>query len=141
MSPGSAVRFWLPPILWAGVIFAASSDVLSSAHSGSWLATLINAIIGHPLPPSQFDAVHFALRKAGHLSEYGILGALLFRAFRAERSGWNLRWAVAAIALAAAVGSLDEWHQMFVPSRTASAWDTLVDTAGAALAQVLFFRR
>jgi VanZ family protein len=123
------------------VIFAASSDLFSSGHSAPWLATLINVIVGHPLPPSQFDAIHFAVRKAAHFGEYGILGGLLLRAFRAGRTSWNPRWAVGAIAVAAAIASLDEWHQMFVPSRTASPLDVLIDTAGAALAQVLFFKR
>ncbi len=102
---------------------------------------MINSIIGHPLTPAQFGAIHFLIRKGSHLIEYGVLGALLFRAFRAERGGWNTRWAMAAVAVAAAVGGLDEWHQLFVPSRTASVGDVLFDAASAALAQMLFFRQ
>ena len=81
------------------------------------------------------------VRKAGHVAEYGILAALLFRAFRGERAGWSARWSLAAVVLAALIGASDEWHQSFVPSRTASAWDALIDTIGATVAQVLFFRR
>jgi len=44
------------------------------------------------------------------------------------------------VAISAAVAGLDEWHQLFVPSRTASPMDVLIDTIGAALAQVLFFK-
>jgi VanZ family protein len=135
------VRFWIPPILWIAVIFAASTDYFSSGHTASWLDLTIRAILGHSLSPAVFDTVHLLVRKAGHLTEYGILGALLFRAFRGERSGWSARWSLAAILLAAVVGASDEWHQSFVPSRTPSAWDALIDTIGATLAQVLFFRR
>lgn len=141
MPVRSVARFWIPPILWTAVIFAASTDSFSSANTGTWLADTIEAILHHPLPPSQFEAIHFILRKTGHLTEYGILGALLFRALRGERTGWSGRWSLAAVVFAALVGASDEWHQSFVPSRTASPWDALIDTIGATIAQVLFFRR
>jgi VanZ family protein len=133
-------RHWLPPILWAAVIFAASGNAFAAANTAPLLATILNAILGHPLPPSQFETAHFLIRKASHLGEYAIFGALLFRAIRAGREGWNWRWAVGAIAVAALYAATDEWHQSFVPSRTPSVIDVLIDTAGAALAQVLFFR-
>lgn len=141
MSLPPAVRYWLPPILWAAVIFTASSALFSADHTGLVLETILTAIVGHPLPAPQFDAIHFAVRKAGHLTEYAIFGALLFRAVRGGRRGWNVRWAVAAIVIAACYAVTDEWHQSFVPLRTPSAWDVLIDTVGATFTQVLFFRR
>jgi len=126
----------------------ASTDVLSSAHTGPWLAEVLQRLLGHPLPRPQFGELHFLVRKAGHLTEYGILGALLFRALRGDDARrWRWTWAAAAILIAACAGALDEFHQTFVPSRGPSPWDVLIDTAGAALAmgivraaQVLFFR-
>ena len=141
MSTSTVWRFWVPPILWTALIFAASSASFSSARTADWLATLINAIAGGPIAPDRFEVLHSAIRKAAHLTEYGILGALLLRAFRAESGRkWDIRWALAAVAISAAVAGLDEWHQLFVPSRTASPMDVLIDTIGAALAQVLFFK-
>jgi len=134
-------RYWTPPILWAAVIFAASSDALAAPNTAPILATFLNAVLAHGLTPSQFEIVHYLVRKAGHLGEYAIFGALIFRAIRADRDGWNWRWALAAIVLAALYAASDEWHQSFEPSRTASVWDVLIDTTGATLAQVLFFRR
>lgn len=133
-------RYWLPPILWAAVIFAGSSSAFGAPNTAPVLATILNAVLGHLLTPSQFEMVHFLVRKAAHLGEYGIFGALVFRAIRADREGWNWRWALAAIVIAALYAASDEWHQSFVPSRTASAWDVLIDATGASLAQVLFFR-
>lgn len=130
----------MPVILWATLIFAASTDVLSSDQTGRVLAAVVHAVVGHPLPPSQFDALHYGVRKSSHVLEYAVFGLLLFRAIRGEREGWNWRWALTAIAIAALYAATDEWHQSFVPSRTASAWDVLIDTTGATLAQVLFFR-
>jgi len=141
MSTRTVWRFWLPPILWTALIFTASSASFSSVHTADWLATLINAIAGHPIAPDWFAVVHSAIRKAAHLTEYGILSALLLRAFRAESSRkWDLRWALAAVAISAAVAGLDEWHQLFVPGRSGSPYDVMLDTIGAALAQVLFFK-
>jgi VanZ family protein len=76
------------------------------------------------------------VRKSAHFAEYFIFSVLLLRGVRGERGGWQLRWALAALALAAAYSVLDEYHQSFVPSRTASPWDSLLDTVGAATAQV-----
>ena len=64
-------------------------------------------------------------------SRDGILGGLLFRALRGDERGWRMRWAVTAIALAACVAAADEWHQLYVPSRTGSAWDAVLDVVGA----------
>jgi len=44
-----------------------------------------------------------------------------------------------AVIIAAGYASLDEFHQSFVASRTASPWDALLDTTGAAAAQVVLW--
>lgn len=138
MALRTALRYWLPPLLWTAVIFAASSDFFSSAHTGSWLNDIIRSVFGRSLPEPQFGELHYVIRKSAHVGEYGILGALLFRALRAgETLSWRAWWAAGAICIAAAVGSADEFHQIFVPSRTPSPWDVLIDTGGAALAQVI----
>ena len=137
MTKRAALRYWLPPLLWTCVILLASSEAFSAANSGPWLQTIVTAILGHALPAPQFDVLHFWLRKASHLTEYAILGALLFRALRADGQRWNVRWSAAAVTIAAAVASFDELHQTFVPSRTGAFSDVLLDTAGATLAQIL----
>ena len=134
MPSRTTLRLWLPPLLWTAVIFAASSASFSSGNTAPLLAKLINAI--HPVSPETLAVLNFLLRKAAHLTEYGILGGLVFRAIRAERPSWEVRWAVAAIVIAAAVASLDEWHQAFVPSRTAAPQDVLVDRPDKAPEQV-----
>ena len=132
---------WLPPIIWAAAIFGFSTKIFSSENTGPIVESVITAIFGFAIKPSTIDVIHYLIRKAGHLTEYAILGGLLFRAIRGERRGWNWRWAAAAIAIAALYASTDEFHQIFVPGRTPSVWDVLLDTVGAAVAQVLFFRR
>lgn len=80
--------------------------------------------------------LHEFIRKCGHFCEYFILGLLLFRAIRGPNQGWQWRWAFLAILFAAFYASSDEIHQILVPSRGASAWDALLDTCGATVAQL-----
>src|SRR5712692_7556865 len=124
----STFRLWTPAILWTAVILAASSASFSSANTGGFLEKLIHSIVGDWVNPTLITILHFTIRKMSHVVEYGILSILVYRAVRADRQGWDIRWALAAILFAAVVGSLDEWHQAFVPGRTATVWDTVVDT-------------
>jgi VanZ family protein len=128
-------RYWLPLLAWTAMIYMASTDVFSAQHTGSVLQTIIAAIIGHPLAPEKFDPLHFVIRKLAHLTEYAILGALAFRAVRAEERGWSARWATIAIVIALLIAANDEFHQSLVPSRTSSPVDVAIDTVGAPIAQ------
>jgi VanZ family protein len=138
--------YWLPTLVWAAVILAASSDVFSSSHTGGWIERF-TSWLGPSLAPATLDLMNRVLRKAGHVTAYGILSALSFRALRGEGPGWSLRWAIGAIFMALLVASVDEFHQSFIPSRTGTWQDVILDAAGAALmqitirtAQVLLFR-
>jgi VanZ family protein len=141
------LTYWLPPVVWAAVILSASTDAFSMSNTGGWLEE-ITAWFGHPLGGSTGDLVNYVIRKIAHVTEYGILSALLFRALRGEQTRWSIRWAAGAVALAVLVASLDEFHQTFVASRTGTWHDVVLDAAGAAIvqitiraAQVLLFRR
>jgi VanZ family protein len=129
--------YWLPAIAWTGVILSASTDTFSGANTGSVLQTIVAWLIGHPLRPAILETANFILRKGAHITEYGIFGALAFRALRGDRQAWTPRWAIGAILLAASVASIDEIHQTFVPSRTGAWQDVVLDTAAATLAQII----
>jgi VanZ family protein len=100
---------WLPPLVWMAVIFA-----FSAQHGG-----------GH-LPPGEI-----VLRKLAHVTEYFVLTALLLRAL--HRSALAAAMPVAIVA-ALVYASSDEWHQSFVPGRTATPRDVAIDGIGIALA-------
>jgi VanZ family protein len=76
------------------------------------------------------------IRKSGHFIEYFVFSLLLLRSIRAGRRGSHLTWAVATIALVACWAALDEFHQSFVPGRTAAVSDVLLDTTGGIAAQL-----
>ena len=122
MTATRAAR-WLPVVFWAGLIFTFSSIPALGTGLGTW------------------DLV---LRKLAHFTEYAIFGWLIMRALRDTR-GWQLHHALMAVALAGTYAVSDELHQVFVPGRTAAFGDVVIDTLGAATAQVLiaigWFRR
>jgi len=92
----------------------------------------------------QFAVVHYLIRKSAHFTEYFVFCLLLYRAVRAGRSGWRWSWGFAALLIAAGYSITDEMHQVFVPSRGPSAYDSLLDSAGAFVALIalwLWFRR
>ena len=78
--------------------------------------------------------LHGVIRKSAHFVEYFIFSLLVLRGVRSGRAGWKLSWALATVAIAAGYAALDELHQAFVPERTGSALDSLLDTCGAATA-------
>jgi VanZ family protein len=93
------------------------------------------------LPSLPFATADTILKKAGHFTEYAVLAALSARACSAGRP---LRrgdlWR--ALLLALFYAASDELHQSFVPGRTASLFDWLVDALGAGLALlVMAWRR
>ena len=103
MRVPSALRLWLPVVLWAALIFALSSVANLGTGLGGW------------------DLV---LRKLAHAAEFAVLGALLLRALGAE---------LPAFAAGVAYAISDEVHQHFVPGRRGAPLDVLIDTVGVGL--------
>jgi VanZ family protein len=131
------LNYWLPPIVWAAVILIASTDLFSGSNTAGVLQRIATTIFGYRLSPETAATLNYFMRKTAHVTEYGILSALTFRALRGEKRSWNPRWAIGAIVFAAFIASIDEIHQSFVPSRTGTWHDVVLDAAGATIAQIL----
>jgi VanZ family protein len=132
------LRSWWPAFLWAAVIFTFSTDLFSAQHT----AKVIEAVL-HWLVPSlthhQLAHIHFFIRKCAHFTEYFVFCVLLYRGIRGPRLGWHWSWAFAALIIAACYSVLDEIHQAFIHSRTASPWDSLLDSSAAFLAVLALY--
>ena len=124
------MRAWWPAIVWACVIFSMSTDTFSSEHTASVLEPVLRWLIPS-LTDERFELIHHIIRKSAHFSEYFVFCLFLYRGVRAGRMGWRWTWGIAALSVAAGYSVLDEIHQAFVASRTASAYDSLLDSAGA----------
>ena len=122
-----------PLAVWAVLIFIGSGNVLSAEHTSSLLTVLKRLF---PSASQEFlNLVHFLIRKGGHLTEYAILASLAAHAFRHSfHSLLRRRWFSFSLALAMLYALTDEFHQSFVPTRTASIYDSMIDSAGALLA-------
>lgn len=102
---------FVPALAYAAIIFALSAQ-------------------SDPLPflPPEI----FLQDKLLHAAEYAVLGGLLVPALRAV--GLRPRVALlAAVVIASAFGASDEFHQSFVPGRSADVADWVADTLGAAV--------
>jgi VanZ family protein len=143
VPPRSSIwKPWLAALLWLGLIAFESTNALSAANTGSLLYPLLHFLLG--LDPIRFLTWHFLLRKTGHVIGYAILSLLFYRAWKAtipiqRDPRWSIVWARIAFTMTALVASLDEWHQTFLPSRTGTLHDVLLDSAAALLAQLLIY--
>jgi len=110
MARSRALTVWLPVLAWAAVIFVFSSIPSLSSGLGTW------------------DTV---LRKGAHITEYAILGLLLYRALERE---------ALALAVGIAYAATDELHQHFVSGRHASPVDVAIDAVGVSLGMLVWLR-
>jgi VanZ family protein len=110
MARSQFATVWLPVFAWAAVIFAFSSIPSLSTGLGTW------------------DTV---LRKGAHITEYAILGALLYRALGRE---------ALALAIGIAYAATDELHQHFVHGRHASPVDVAIDAVGLSVGMLIWLR-
>jgi VanZ family protein len=104
--------FWLPVLIWAGIIFNFSAK--PSVHA------------------SEFFWPDFLIKKTAHITEYAIFAVLIYRALVAY--GVRKRNAgVYAILAAVMYASTDEFHQSFTPGREPTIRDVFFDTIGSVL--------
>jgi len=109
------VRYWLPVILYVGLIFGASS-----------------------VPGRDIPTLFPGSDKLEHMTEYALFGLLLGRAFRFTVGGERGKfWSLSTVLLGGFVGGMDELYQRFTPGRTSDIRDWVMDVAAVTLA-VLF---
>jgi len=140
LPPHSKQRLWRygPLILWAALIFIGSGDVLSAVHTS--IVVRVARWLFPQASESTLATIHFVVRKGGHLTEYAILAWLSARAFlTSSRELFRRRWFWFALLVVVVYALGDEFHQSFVPSRTGSIYDSMIDSAGG-LTGLLIYR-
>ncbi len=129
---------WLPLAAWMAVIFFFSTDTFSSAHTAGIIEGALKFLFPS-LSISQLEFLHTLCRKAGHVTEYAILGFLAWRTFAAYPS-FGLRPRLLAAAFVLAFALSDELHQLFVASRTSTLMDVGYDFIGGLIVLMLLPR-
>ena len=138
MITKSKGRLWRygPLIVWLAFIAFASSVEFSAENTSRIIRPLLLWLFPN-ISEARIAFVHFLTRKAAHFTEFAVLGLLSARAFSVS-SQYMLRrmWFFAGLLLVVVWALLDEFHQSFVPSRTASLYDSLIDIAGGLTALI-----
>lgn len=130
------LRRYLPLFLWMALLFFASTGAFSASNTNLLIQPVLRWLFPH-ISEERIALAHFLLRKCGHFSEYAILSLLAARAFiTSSRAGLRRSWFIAALLLVCLYALSDEYHQSFVPSRTASIYDSLIDMMGGLTALV-----
>jgi len=132
---------WWPALLWGAFISILSTDSFSSEHTSRIIIPILRWLIPS-ISPEMLGIVHHLIRKSAHFTEYFIFCLLLYHGVRASRRNkreWRWSYALVAWLIAAVYSVLDEVHQIFVPSRGPSPWDSLIDSTGALFALLVLF--
>ena len=142
-SERRGVWFWLsawgPVAVGVGVIAMESTPTFGSDRTSGPLRWLVQLFIG-AIGDTAWDLLHHYIRKTGHFVGYGTLGLLWLRAWRMSLPGARfLSAAVLALLGTALVASWDEWHQTFLPNRTGTPWDVVLDCCGAAIMLLIVY--
>jgi VanZ family protein len=136
------LKTWIASLLWLGIIFTESTDQFSAEHTSRYLYPIFHFLLRMDL--RHFEVLHHYLRKTGHFVGYFTGSLILFGTWRATfplpgSPRWALRWASSAFFMTAFVASMDEWHQTYIPSRTGTWRDVVLDSSAALTAQIVIF--
>jgi VanZ family protein len=128
------LSYWFQAILVAILISVFSTQYFAAEQTGGVILPVLHWLF--PWATSRMlHLMHSGIRKAAHVTEFGIFSIAVFRGIRAGRSGWKFNWAFATLVIAVLYAALDEWHQSFVLLRHATPRDAAIDAFGALLAQ------
>jgi VanZ family protein len=138
MNSYAFLKYWLPLLIWIVVMFVSSTDLMSAEHTSRFMIPML-LWLKPGMSGQTVLAIISGVRKSAHVFEYAILALLLFRALNGVVSRGRRVWVfvVGAWVLCILVAISDEFHQSFVPSRTASVRDVFLDSGGALLGTVI----
>ena len=125
------INAWLPVLIGVCVIMCESTEMFGADHTSRPLRWLFESIFGH-VADAKWQIVHMLMRKSGHFIGYGLIGLAWLRAWWMTLPHSRfIQDAFLALIGTAAVASLDEFHQTYLPNRTGSPWDVMLDCCGA----------
>jgi VanZ family protein len=133
-------RLWRygPLLIWMAFISFASTGEFSADNTSRIIRPLLIWLFP-TISPAQIAHAHFLIRKAAHFSEYAVFALLAARALARSSQRWLRHgWFLISLLMVIFYALVDEFHQSFVPSRTASVYDSLIDMSGGLCALLLY---
>ena len=112
-------------ILWMFVIFK-----ITASHSATGSSTLTVLQDWFGVHGFVADSLNFVIRKFAHVTVFGLLAIFLYFVFTKNRYLWA--WICTTV-----YAATDEFHQSLVVGRTASIYDVMLDSFGAAVALLM----
>lgn len=138
-GPGYWLYVWLPVVFGIAAIALESTLWFGSDRTSGPLRVAYEWLLGH-VSDARWEVIHHHLRKSGHFMGYGFIGLAWLRAWWMTLP--NSRFlpdAFLALLGTASIASCDEWHQTFLPNRTGTPWDVLLDCTGAVTLQLIVY--
>lgn len=115
-------KWWLlAAIAWCAAIFFVTGAPTST---GSSTQQLLERYL--EISPETAAGINFAFRKLVHLGAFAVLAVLFCNGLKKRR--FLFAWLLTTL-----YAATDEFHQSFLPDRTASVWDVALDSLGALL--------
>ena len=112
------IYLWVPVFVWCSLIFILSAIPKLSTNLGVW------------------DLI---LRKGAHLTEYAVLFLLARRALEGSFAKIAVSGSAAVSVLFSVLYAVsDEFHQSFVPGRSATFSDVCIDSCGVLIGLVIY---
>ncbi len=96
------------------------------------------SLTGNELTGSVLDSLNLIFRKLLHFTEYMILAMLFYSMLKCVSLSINRRLTF-SILPAVLYSASDEFHQLFVPNRTAKFTDILIDSSGVIVGALLMY--
>ena len=125
-------------VVWALVIFCLSTGPFGPGFTAPLLAGALS-LVRLTVSPPHFEVLHLCVRKAAHLAEYAIFAYLLGESSEEPPFPWRQRRLLVGFLILLAYSLTDEYHQTFMPGRTASLTDCGIDSVGGAVGMLVYY--
>jgi VanZ family protein len=133
------INAWGPVALGIVIIALETQEFMGSNYTNGPFRHLYEALFGN-VSNRRWEVIHHLIRKGGHFGGYGLIGLAWLRAWwKTLPHSRFFQDAILALLGTALMASCDEWHQSYIPNRTGTPWDVLLDCTGAVALQLLVY--
>jgi len=133
------ISAWLPVAVGICVIALESTEWAGADNTSHPFRWVFQLLFGH-VSDARWLIVHALIRKSGHFIGYGLIGLAWLRAWWMTLPHSRfMHDAMLGLLGTATIASADEFHQTFLPNRTGSPWDVLLDCTGAIALQLVVY--
>jgi len=130
---------WLPVAVGITVIGMESTKWAGADHTSNPLRWLYECLFG-PVANARWEIIHHTIRKSGHFFGYGFIGIAWLRAWWMTLPHSHfVEDTFLSLLGTSLVASFDELHQSYLPNRTGTPWDVLLDCCGALTLQLVVY--